>query len=109
MTATGPDRPAHRTLPAGEAVPPPVFLERQSYRRRRLSDAARLLPLLGAVLFAVPLLWPRAEDGQEPVPTSAAILYIFAVWALLILVNVVFGWMARLWAGNDPQGEPGDG
>ncbi len=80
---------------------PSVFLERQSYRRRRLTDAARLLPALGILLYAVPLLWPAAGDtgGAEPMPTSGAILYIFLVWALLILANVWFGFLTRSLSG----------
>lgn len=80
------------------AVPPPVFLERQSYRRRRLSDAARLLPLLGVALLSVPLLWPAADDagaGIAPLPTSVAMSYLFSVWAALILGNVLFGLFTR--------------
>lgn len=80
---------------------PAVFLERQTYRRRRLMDAARLLPVLGALLFAVPLLWPGAEDAgaAAPMPTSRAIRYIFLVWALLILGNIWFGRLTRGWSG----------
>lgn len=70
--------------------PSPVFLERRSYRQRRLVDAARLLPLAGALLWLVPLLWP--QDGgpdvaqQIPaVPTSSAIIYIFGIWIILVL------------------------
>ena len=58
----------------------PIFLARESYRRRRLGDAARFLPLLGIVLLLVPILW---ADGAG---TSGAMIYIFSVWALLILV-----------------------
>lgn len=83
--------------------PPPVFLERQSYRRRRLMDAARLLPILGAALFAVPLLWPSV-GAPESVPTSVAIRYVFGVWAGLIVISVLFGIAARRWSGGDPQG-----
>ncbi|MDX2484035.1 MAG: hypothetical protein QNK42_10310 [Pseudodonghicola sp.] len=84
-----------------EQKAPSVFLERQSYRRRRLTDAARLLPALGILLYAVPLLWPAADDtgGAEPMPTSGAILYIFLVWALLILANVWFGFLTRSLSG----------
>ena len=80
---------------------PSVFLERQTYRRRRLMDAARLMPVLGALLFAVPLLWPAAGDpgGAQPMSTSGAILYIFTVWAVLILGNVWFGRLTRGWSG----------
>ena len=40
MTAPAEDRPRR----------PSLFLERRTYRRRRLMDAARLLPLLGLLL-----------------------------------------------------------
>ncbi|MFC6688022.1 hypothetical protein [Jhaorihella thermophila] len=83
---------------------PPVFLERQSYRRRRLLDAARLLPIMGAALFAVPLLWPRASAVGDGVPTSSAILYIFSVWAGLIVVNAAFGRLTR--GMNQPSDRP---
>ncbi|MGE4327506.1 MAG: hypothetical protein AB7E21_15600 [Pseudodonghicola sp.] len=83
---------------------PSVFLERQSYRRRRLMDAARLLPVLGALLFAVPLIWPRA--GQPgAVKSSDAVIYIFTVWAALILGNLWFGRLTRGWSGAGP-GDP---
>lgn len=90
---------------------PSVFLERQSYRRRRLMDAARLMPVLGALLFAVPLLWPAAGDpgGAAPMPTSGAILYIFTVWAVLILGNVWFGRLTRGWSGGGPGAGSGRG
>ncbi len=95
---------------AAEQKAPSVFLERQTYRRRRLMDAARLLPVLGALLFAVPLLWPGADDSGSAaaMPTSRAIRYIFGVWALLILANVWFGFLTRGWSGTGRAGEPGD-
>ena len=58
----------------------PVFLERASYRQRRLTDAARLMPVLGALLWAVPLLWTRGESFS-----SAALLYLFGVWIVLVV------------------------
>lgn len=79
----------------GDGVPP-VFLERSTYRRRRIRDAARLLPLLGFGFFMIPLLWPVSanSDLTEPVRTSAAITYIFAVWGGLILTCAALGaWM----------------
>lgn len=105
------DRPGPDT---DGAVSPPVFLERQSYRRRRLTDAARLLPLAGAALFAVPLLWPTAEDagsGIAPMPTSVAIIYLFSIWAALILANVLFGLFTRGWMRADapPENRADDG
>ncbi len=38
----------------------PLFLARAPYRRRRLRDAARLLPVVGGFLLLLPLLTLRA-------------------------------------------------
>ncbi len=86
----------------------PVFLERDTYRRRRIMDAARFLPLLGAVLFAVPLLWPKPGDpaeAGEAVTMSTALFYVFGVWAGLILLAALFGLKSRGWG---PGGRPAD-
>ena len=78
----------------------PVFLERRSYRRRRLQDAQRLLPVLGMLLWMVPVLWPtRNETGH--ITMSAAIYYVFGVWCLLI--GLSFG----LWRGLKRKGDEG--
>ena len=71
----------------------PVFLERRSYRRRRLVDAARLVPMMGAALWLVPLLWP---DGAM---SSTAMLYVFGVWAALIVLTVL---LSRGLSRSDP-------
>lgn len=75
----------------------PVFVSRDAYRSRRLKDAARLLPVLGAALFALPLLW-RSGDGGS-VGTAGTLLYIFAVWAGLILTAFL---IARRLARDEP-------
>ncbi|MDB4212418.1 hypothetical protein N9769_08735, partial [Ascidiaceihabitans sp.] len=64
----------------------PVFLERRSYRQRRMMDAIRLLPLVGLLLWLLPTLWAATDsDGVEPVRMSQAIVYVFGVWVCLIL------------------------
>jgi hypothetical protein len=68
--------------------PSPLFLERESYRRRRLMDAARILPVAGLVLFLLPALWMRSEAPN----TAGEAVYLFAVWAALI---VAAGLIAR--------------
>lgn len=79
-----------------------LFLERRTYRRRRQMDAARLLPILGATLWCVPLLW--SNSGAGTVPTSQAIIYVFGVWCLLIWAAL---WLsARL--RSDPPEEPAE-
>jgi hypothetical protein len=61
----------------------PIFLARQSYHRRRLGDAAKLIPVVGAVLLVLPILSGGAAR------TSGGLLYIFAVWAILIVLNAL--------------------
>lgn len=68
-----------------------LFLERGTYRRRRMMDAVRLLPLLGLALWLVPLLWPLPEDSVAPLPMSVALRYVFGVWAGLILCCWLLG------------------
>ena len=75
------------------------FLERQSYRRRRLIDTIRMLPVIGAVLWAVPLLWRQPGDGGA-IMTSDAIIYIFLVWLLMVLGG---GWLARSLKRSDAE------
>jgi len=57
-----------------------LFLGRRSYRRRRLIDAARLLPVLGAFLFLVPLLWQASRADAQQLSLAGQTLYLFAVW-----------------------------
>ncbi|MGR3795386.1 hypothetical protein [Vannielia sp. SX4] len=61
----------------------PLFLARQTYRRRRLMDAARLLPVVGLCLVLFPLLWIGQGEGPQ---TRGGVIYLFGIWALLIAV-----------------------
>lgn len=79
--------------------PEPIFLERQSYRRRRWSDAARLMPVVGLILLLLPLLW------ADQATTAGGILYIFWVWALLIAGTKI---IARRLTDYDPFIETND-
>lgn len=67
-----------------DAAPRPLFHERRTYRRKRVMDAARFLPLVGLLLWLIPLLWP--QTGPDQVSSSAAILYIFGAWGFLMVV-----------------------
>ncbi|MCG7495211.1 hypothetical protein [Thalassobius sp. Cn5-15] len=80
----------------------PLFLERRSYRLRRLMDAARLMPFLGALLFAVPLLWGANDTGG--VSSSRAMLYIFAVWAGMSGLTFVLSLFLNMRSEEPPQG-----
>ncbi len=65
----------------------PLFLERATYRRRRLADAARLLPIFGIVLLALPMLWSSGEGSG--VLTTHVMGYIFGVWVMLAVLGAV--------------------
>ena len=92
------------------------FVERRTYRRRRLMDIARLAPIIGALLFMIPLLWPQPEASDASAQTayhsmSGAMIYIFSVWAALVVFSVGFSRAVRQWAvhwtgGRALPGEP---
>tara|TARA_B100001059_G_C17783597_1_gene555741 strand:- start:937 stop:1206 length:270 start_codon:yes stop_codon:yes gene_type:complete len=55
-------------------------------RGQRLTDSVLILPFVGAILFLLPPMWPRASEGvaAEGTATSTALIYLFVVWAGLI-------------------------
>jgi len=61
----------------------PQFLDLKSYRRKRLVEAAKLLPVLGAicVLFPLPYLFLATTGTQSATPLA---IYFFVVWIGLI-------------------------
>ncbi len=76
-------------------------------------DAVRLLPVLGLALWMVPLLWPVADplppvqDGAAtPVSMSAALTYIFGVWAgLIVLCLLLWSRARRIPPDTAPSGQ----
>lgn len=58
----------------------PLFLERASFRRRRLGDAARVLPVLAAGLILVPVWWV-----PDRISFAAGAVWLFGLWAVLIV------------------------
>ncbi len=77
----------------------PLFLKRGSYRKRRLRDGARMLPILGAILMLLPILWTPGETAKADTATDG--IYLFAVWIGLVLV-------AALLAPGLADDRPGD-
>ena len=55
----------------------------EANRQRRLGDAAKLLPVLGAILMTIPALWVAGTS------TSLALVYIFSVWGGMIVIIAV--------------------
>ncbi|MCB6177552.1 hypothetical protein LHP98_05335 [Rhodobacter sp. Har01] len=83
----------------------PVFLGRIPYRRRRLRDAARLLPLFGLFLLVLPLLW--SPPGSALRLLSGDLVYLFAVW--LGLIGVAAGFAPGLSRHADDGDDSVDG
>jgi hypothetical protein len=65
----------------------PLFLDPDRYRKRRLMDASRMLPVLGAFLFLLPVLWKPEVSGHS---TAIEGVYLFVVWLVLILLAALF-------------------
>lgn len=78
----------------------PLFLARDTYRRRRTMDAARILPIAGAVGFGVPLLW----DQQSA--TWVGLAYLVIAWVVLI---VAAGLISRRLIQSDPKEDDAGG
>ncbi|WP_245191012.1 hypothetical protein [Jannaschia formosa] len=81
--------------------------QRRAWRRERLRDAARLLPVLGLGLMLLPDLVLSGSDAARGA-TRPWGLYLFAAWGGLILLAV---WLARALAAEPaevPSAGPGD-
>ena len=89
----------------------PLYLARASYRRRRLIDAHRLLPIFLFLLYLVPLLWGDADSGDPVGGGVRGYVHVFTVWIVAI---VVAGLIARALMreetpdNDDTQGKSAD-
>ena len=116
--AQGPDQRPDQGPDSAPAPGYAVFVARSTYRQRRMIDAAGMLPVLGALLFALPLLWPGGQEAggaaqgimgddmsaPDAALTSHVMIYVFVVWAGLVILSALItrGLRAR-------QGAPEDG
>lgn len=81
---------------------PPLFVERQSYRRRRIMDGARILPVVGFVLMLLPVLW--TQGGR--MGTAGEAIYVFVLWLSLIVVAAL---LSRQLRRDTPRAGPDEG
>lgn len=74
--------------------PKSPYLDVKSYRRKRLIDMARLLPIFGGILivFPLPLLFVNDDLTTDATPMA---LYLFGVWIGLILLALIFARLLR--------------
>lgn len=76
-----------------------LFLERDTYRRNRIADAARLLPLLAVAMLLLPDLLlsdPSVAKGA----TAPWLVYFFCAWLTLIALAA---WLARKVTRHGPD------
>ena len=83
---------------------PPVFHEKRTYRQRRAMDAARVAPLLAVFLWCVPLIWP--QTGDAAVSSATALIYIFGVWAGIIVLTWGLARILRHAMDDSPDSGP---
>ena len=79
----------------------PIFVARETYRRRRLIDALRLLPVVGLSLFLSPLVGGAGYLRS----TAQSGVFLFAVWFGLIVAAFA---LVRLLARVPGTGDPSD-
>lgn len=78
----------------------PLFLQRRSYRRRRIMDGLRMLPFLCALLWlVVPAMWPNGAEEGTSTTLSSALGYLFTIWVLAIAASFA------LWRRLRPEDE----
>lgn len=73
-------------LPPRQTAGPPgrsQFLGRETYRRARLEDAARLIPVLGLFLFVLPITIQSTSAGFGG-GTVRWLLFFMGIWLGLI-------------------------
>lgn len=74
----------------------PLYLERAAYRRRRLADATRLLPLATLAVLLVPVwLVPAAMSG------AGGMIWLFGLWFAVIIASALLH--RRLARGRSPE------
>ncbi len=83
----------------------PLFLQRSTYRRRRLLDGARVLPVLGLILILLPILWTR-NSGDS---IAGEAIYFFVLWGGLIITAALLArplCRAQALGDRDPAQDP---
>jgi hypothetical protein len=77
-----------------------LFFRNAVYRRNRLIDAVRLLPVLGTILFLMPAFLAGGSAA-----TARQWLYLFGAWIVMIIVAAL---MARALRKNEAEVEAED-
>lgn len=66
------------------------FLARRAYRRRRLMDVARILPVIGAAGLLFPVLH-ATHDPASPLWFGGGLRLFLGIWLALVLANFGLG------------------
>ncbi|RUM99130.1 hypothetical protein EET67_05730 [Pseudaminobacter arsenicus] len=74
--------------------------------RQGLRDAATILPFAAAALLAPPLIWIFAGP-TEPGRVPLIVIYIFGIWAVIILAAFLLARRIGRLTDHDPQRRDG--
>jgi hypothetical protein len=84
-----------------------LYLERESYRRRRLIDAQIILPIALFMLYLFPLLWGGSSQEDTPSAGARSFVHIFAIWGGAIFVAALLARALRRSEGALEQRDQG--
>lgn len=73
--------------------------DRRGQIARKTRELAAILPLLGVIFFASPLI--SAITGGEESELPNAVFYIFAIWGALIMLAFILSRLLRSGAGPE--------
>ncbi|MFB2594998.1 hypothetical protein ACEYYB_09110 [Paracoccus sp. p4-l81] len=81
------------------------FLARRAYRLRRMMDAARLVPVLGALAVILPV-FHAGHHPQHPMWFGRGLALMLGVWLVMVLAAAVIGRVLApaIGATEDPVG-----
>lgn len=83
----------------------PLYLARSSYRRRRLVDAQRLIPIFLFLLYLLPLVWGGPGDGDPIGGGVRGYVHIFTIWLGAIVAAAL---IARALMRDETPGDTDD-
>ncbi len=96
----------HQQAPHGAERASPQFLDLKSYRHKRIIDAAKLLPVIGAasLFFPLPFLFmdkSTGAGGSEGGGATEVALFFFGGWILLIVAALLLSRALKNFATGD--------
>ncbi|MDO5657967.1 MAG: hypothetical protein Q4G36_06555 [Paracoccus sp. (in: a-proteobacteria)] len=87
-------------MPRSLSTDRPLFLERAAYRRRRLRDAARVLPVLAMLAVLLPVMW-----SARAMSFASGAIWFFSIWLIVIVATGLLHGILSRGARSEPPDE----